>query len=63
MNIIEFHVRITKIMRIFEFHVRITKIMKILEVHKRYAKKKKKHRILIKNIENHENQRIPIEKQ
>ena len=48
MKILEFHLRIMKIMKMLEFHARITKIMK---------KKKNTY----ENQENHENIRMPLE--
>ena len=50
---INFHKRITKIIKIKEFHVRIIKIIKILEVQARITKINKKIRIPCNNNENH----------
>ena len=54
MKIIEFHLRIIKIMKVLEFHLRITKIMKHFGIqYDNYKKKYKNNRISIENNENH----------
>ena len=50
MKIIEFHIRITKIMKMLEFQKRIIKSMKILQLHANGMTIKKKKKMRITNI-------------
>ena len=53
MKIIEYHVRILKIMKIIKFHLRIMKIMKIIESNFKIKKKYENHAIPQEHYEKH----------
>ena len=61
MKILEFNMRIKKIMKIREPQWRITKIMKNLEVNVRIMQIMKILKFLCENQEDHENHEIPLE--
>ena len=52
-----------KIIKILEFHARITKVMKIIKLNVRIIELKTKFIISLENHEHHENHRIPVDNQ